>query len=275
MRKNPYFKSEEHLKNIQKASKKAKEAIQKKVKEKKDAYYENPKCCLQCHLPIPYEKKNENKYCSSKCRAQQINPTKGKKRTESEKNKISIALGGDGTTKRKPKIIGNENLSRSEIAKKHHAENPETRQKISKTLKGRKLSEETKQKIRNKILNRIEKGLHKGWSKRNKPSYPEIFFMKVLENNNINYEYEKPFGKYFIDFAINDKMIALEIDGKQHELEERAKSDTKKDNFLRENNWFVYRIKWVSINNEIGKNQINKEIDKFIEFYNNKETIIS
>lgn len=52
----------------------------------------------------------------------------------------------------------------------------------------------------------------------------------------------------FIDFALPDRKIAIEIDGKQHEQESRAQSDRKKDSLLIEQGWTVHRIKWPSDN---------------------------
>lgn len=124
--------------------------------------------------------------------------------------------------------------------------------------------------ISKSVQQRVINGTHNGWNSRKIISYPEQFFMGVLFNNNISYEHNKKIGKYFIDFAITDKMIALEIDGKQHQYEDRKKSDKIKDNFLTENGWKVYRISWKSINNEDGKLYIKNEIDKFIEFYNGR-----
>lgn len=62
--------------------------------------------------------------------------------------------------------------------------------------------------------------------------------------------------------------IDLEIDGKQHEYEERKTSDIKRDKLLINYGIKVYRIKWKSINSEKGKNYIKEEINKFLEFYN-------
>jgi len=126
----------------------------------------------------------------------------------------------------------------------------------------------TKKKLSNLIKNRIELGQHKGFPHRKKfeMSYPERFFSLMLKNNNIEYEFDKHVGKYWIDFAIKNKMIALEIDGSQHKLIERKRSDDTKDKFLIENGWKVYRIPWKSINSESGKLYIKNEIDKFLEF---------
>lgn len=130
-------------------------------------------------------------------------------------------------------------------------------------------SEETKDKLRKIMLEKVNNGMHFGWKSRKGklPSYPEKFFMDVLHNNQIKYEHELPCGKYFIDLAIREKMIALEIDGKQHQYEDRKEKDLEKDKYLVDNGWKVYRIKWKSINNISGKIYIKEEISKFLKFY--------
>ena len=131
----------------------------------------------------------------------------------------------------------------------------------------RKNDIEYREKLRQAQLKRVAEGTHSGWKSRNQPSYAEIFFMKVLANNNILYKFEETCGKYFIDFAIHDKKIALEIDGKQHLQEDRIISDQLKDEYLKSQGWKVYRIPWKSINTKIGKSFIETEINKFLEYY--------
>lgn len=132
-------------------------------------------------------------------------------------------------------------------------------------------NEKVKAKLRKAVNRNIEKGIHKGWQSRNIRSYPELFWVNVLNNNNIEFTEELKVGKYFIDFyiEINNKKIALEIDGKQHLLPERIKSDKEKDVFLESKGYTVYRIPWNSINNEIGKQEMKNKIDKFIKFLHN------
>lgn len=127
------------------------------------------------------------------------------------------------------------------------------------------------EKIRKTVRKNVENGTHVGWKVRstNIPSYPERFFIDVLDSRGITYERELPVGRWFIDFAIEDKKIALEIDGHQHERVERHALDVKKDAFLVSLGWKVYRIKWKSINTDSGKLYIKNEIDKFLEFYRN------
>lgn len=72
---------------------------------------------------------------------------------------------------------------------------------------------------------------------------------------------------YFLDFYFADKKIDLEIDGKQHQYEERQDSDLTRDLILKKNDIKVYRIKWISINKKEGKDFIRNEINKFLKFW--------
>lgn len=123
--------------------------------------------------------------------------------------------------------------------------------------------------LRTLAIERVKNGTHKGWKSREKfkDSYPESFFRTVLNNNNIKFEKEYPQGKWFIDFAILDKKIALEIDGKQHLQEDRKLSDQRKDEYLTSQGWIVHRIPWKNPIDIKNKFYIKSEIDKFLDIY--------
>lgn len=89
-----------------------------------------------------------------------------------------------------------------------------------------------------------------GWKTRNKlqPSYPESIAIRALDSIGVEYEYEMPLGKYFVDFAIHSRKIVIEIDGQQHNKPERKAIDLIKDKLLKEDGWIVHRIKWPSDN---------------------------
>ena len=148
------------------------------------------------------------------------------------------------------------------LHEKHCSKNPNG---IHKTC-----NKETKTKISNALKMAIKEGRAKGWasSKQNKNgmSYPEIWFEKVIENENLdkNYEYNKQFFQYKIDFAWVDKKLAFEIDGEQHNLPERIESDIKKDAKLKEFGWKVLRLKWSYIYNN------TKEFIKIIKDFLNE-----
>lgn len=72
---------------------------------------------------------------------------------------------------------------------------------------------------------------------------------------------------YFLDFFFPDKMIDLEIDGKQHKYKDRKQSDKVGDNLLRKSGYNIFRIEWKSINNDTGKQYIRERISEFLEFF--------
>lgn len=79
------------------------------------------------------------------------------------------------------------------------------------------------------------------------PSWPEKFFVKVIENNfqDQNYEYDRYLNGFWLDFSWPHKMICVEIDGKQHKDDpNQVERDKRKDAMLLENGWKILRIEW-------------------------------
>lgn len=121
---------------------------------------------------------------------------------------------------------------------------------IKPSMLGRHLSNKHKKKISDSMKKAHSEGRAHNigecrWN--NEPSYPEKFFMKVIDNEFINKNYvrEKPFGRFSLDFAWIELKRCIEIDGKQHETDKKQKiRDVAKDNLLHENGWKVLRIKW-------------------------------
>lgn len=127
--------------------------------------------------------------------------------------------------------------------------------------------ENVRKKIRTKQKENYKNGILKGWLTRNIESYPEKFWKQVLENNNIEYIFNMPFKRKFLDFVIvidNLRIIDLEIDGKQHKS--RIDYDNERDKFLLENGFLVYRIEWNEINTEQGNMLMKKKINSFLNF---------
>lgn len=221
--------------------------------------------------------KKEKKYCSRKC----CNSLKlGNRHSKQSHVKTSITMSG------RPK---GSMIKREKIFKKCQfcGENfyKTNKQFCSQSCSTKFLwsTSNYKNKMRKGIQDRIKRGEHKGWKVRNTLSYPEKFFKKVLELNGfkgkffINYPIKKSsLGfkcgmNYFLDFYFPDFKLDLEIDGKQHEILERKKSDLIRDNALLENGYKIYRIKWKSLNTKEGKNSIKNEIQKFLDFMKAKQ----
>ena len=81
----------------------------------------------------------------------------------------------------------------------------------------------------------------------NKPSYPEHFFMKVIDSEfeDKNYVREYPFDTFSLDFAWVEKKLCIEIDGDQHQrFQEYKDRDERKNKALHENGWKILRISW-------------------------------
>lgn len=110
---------------------------------------------------------------------------------------------------------------------------------------------------------------------RNEPSYAEKFFMNVLKNNNIEYKFDYNIKNnknhfYILDFFIEkgNTKIDLEIDGKQHDIQDRKNHDNNRDLFLSNTGFIIYRIHWNNINSDYGKTKMKEKIDSFLDFYN-------
>jgi very-short-patch-repair endonuclease len=79
----------------------------------------------------------------------------------------------------------------------------------------------------------------------NKQRFPsEVWFLEKLKAANLGgFECNMPVGIYFIDFAFQEQMIAVEIDGKSHDTPEQKFKDKIKNKYLLGVGWTVIRIK--------------------------------
>ena len=135
---------------------------------------------------------------------------------------------------------------------------------------GKKLtSSATKEKLKQLASKRVKDGTHKGWMSRHEHSYSELFWMKVLDNNKIQYEEEAhvPGYLYRLDFKItlpNGRVVDLEIDGKQHSYSSRKEHDQIRDQHIRELGYLVYRISWNNMTKKLGKMRMKAKINQFL-----------
>lgn len=143
---------------------------------------------------------------------------------------------------------------------------------LSKSLTGKPghpISNETKLKLSCslKLAHKEGRAWNIGRSRwKNKPSYPEKFFIKVIQNDFLDKEYrrEVPFHRFSLDFVWFNKKKVIEIDGKQHDIDLKQKQrDIEKDRLLILEGWQILRIKWKDLCNDskywilVGKNFID------------------
>jgi very-short-patch-repair endonuclease len=152
-------------------------------------------------------------------------------------------------------------------------------QKNSLSQKGRigaPHTEESKAKIREKRIAYLQKkNGETAWEKRASriPSYLENWFH---ENIIIKYQLTSKYDiiseyceyPYFIDYAFINEKIAVELDGAVHFTngDERIEHDLKRDRYLKEKGWIIYRIPYFEI-------QTNYQlvIETFLKFLNSLE----
>lgn len=150
----------------------------------------------------------------------------------------------------KPELSETTKKLRSDIATKNNlARGPEVKAKISNSMK--------KAHMEGRAWN-IGKSR---WN--SQPSYPELFFMQVIQNEFINKNYvtEYPIGRYSLDFAWVVEKKCIEIDGDQHDrFSEYKLRDIKKDELLTSMGWKILRIKW---------KEMYKDTKKYIEICKN------
>ena len=142
-------------------------------------------------------------------------------------------------------------------------------EKASETMKARGgslLSESTKRKLSESMKRAHAEGRawNIGMSRwNNRPSYPEEFFMKVIDNEFLdkNYVREYPLGKFSLDFAWVDKKLAIEIDGDHHErFEEQKRRDREKDLLAESQGWKILRLRWKDVCNDT-KGKIREAVE--------------
>lgn len=147
---------------------------------------------------------------------------------------------------------------KSELNPRNHSE--ETKKKISDARKKYLLEHPDKVPY---LLNHYSKG----------DSYPEKYFENILSKSNLKYERYYRISLYELDFAFLDKKIDLEIDGNQHDEDDRIKSsDLKRDQFMIDNGWEVIRISWRKYQKLESDDKINY-ISKLIDYINNKKSM--
>ena len=236
--------------------------------------YEKKFCSRHCSATFSGNKSREKNEDTKQKISKSIKETLEKKTIEQKKESIKKALTTKNLLKedsihfdKPPRFCGICNASIDWNNKTNLCQHC-----LRTTEYGKKILADNARNAQRKL---VEQGNHKGWMSRNTSSYAEIFWKKVLDNNNIPYEREKTqkYGngadeKYFLDFYIESKnrKIDLEIDGKQHKYEDRIEHDKVRDKRLQDLGFIVYRIEWNEINTKNGKALMKSKIDKFLDF---------
>lgn len=151
-----------------------------------------------------------------------------------------------------------------------HRSKEETKQIRAKKLVGFKHSEETKILISKKrkkwISENPDKSPYLLCHKSKGESYPEKYFRKWMEKENIPFQQEYKFKLYSFDFLVNER-IDLEIDGSQHKGDPViVEHDKKRDNDSNNKGFIVYRVDWMNYQklNQKEKSKFLLELKSFL-----------
>lgn len=108
-------------------------------------------------------------------------------------------------------------------------------------VKSHKISEETKQKLSQKL-----KEIYKGksiWATQieKRKSYAEQYFDRCFPEAQKNYHV----NRFFLDYAWPEKKCYLEVDGEQHYTESGLLHDQERTNLVKAEGWtLIARIRW-------------------------------
>lgn len=122
--------------------------------------------------------------------------------------------------------------------------------KVDRSNKGKKFSDEFKRKHSEIMKYKHKLGIAPTLSdlrKKETPSYPEQWLMKVIENERLNDNYirEYKFHTFSLDFAWVDSKKVIEMDGRFHKTSQYQKDcDMRKDLLLKQEGWDELRIDW-------------------------------
>lgn len=289
-------KNPNRIRNIELSKNNIKKMTESSLKKRRDVNYEHTKkeiicVCEKCgkeftQYASEYSIKNNkvSRFCSRECANSHPNACEGKTKTI---KCIDCGKNVEVKSQTDPKLVRCERCKKEHILKSNKSIcagcgklfYPEIKQngKISKT---KFCSQECKknylvEKGKNNYKIMKANGTHKPWQSRNITSYPERFWIEVLNNNDIGFKREYFFDKkYFLDFyiVVNGKKIDLEIDGKQHLREEHIGHDEIRDEYIKSKGLHVYRIPWNEINSDAGKLLMKEKIDNFLIYYNELKT---
>lgn len=134
------------------------------------------------------------------------------------------------------------------------------------TRKSLQHTEDTKQRIsigRKKFLTENPHMVPYLLNHSSKVSYPEKYWAKIFQKYNIPVQSEHNVLSYYMDFALPEQKIDIEVDGDQHHLDPLVvKSDKNRTERLEALGWKFIRIRWSTFRgmNKEGRKQFVKKL---------------
>jgi very-short-patch-repair endonuclease len=161
------------------------------------------------------------------------------------------------------------NKSTVEYLIKNNKRSLSQQMKIFYHKNSRKVSEQTRQRIRDGRKKYMSMQRTNEW-RRNKQTYIEKIFSDIIERNSLSEKFdiirEYSIFPYYLDFAFLNIKLDVEIDGSQHIFCERQKQiDIKRNEKLIKLGWKVFRIPGFKLKNEFE--QIEKQFLEYLDSF--------
>lgn len=270
-----YHNSSAHIANMMAARELSFAAMAEQKAKRIAAYLEAPKLCAECGAVLPYEKRT-NRFCARSCSATWSNKQKANTGAyHSAEAKARIAASVREAFEQKAKtthgpwfcancgveFLPEKKRKRAKYCSLHCSREAARKYRNSADYRA-KLSEFGKENV----ARQMKKGTWKGWPVRQGPSFPEKYVQGALESAGLSFVSELQVGRFSIDIAFPSCMVAVEVDGRQHETISQKEHDKLRDAFLQQLGWTVVRIKWHSIKNESGLKKVSDQIAELIGF---------
>lgn len=274
-----YQRSSEHLGNCKNAGALGSLALKKAKDARVAEYLKSPLKCGECGGVICYEKKSASKFCSRSCAA--FFNTRNRECSHSSATKQNITKGlllhsvSRGVRKTVEHPVGHHKVCAH--CKASFLSSRVSRKCCSQVCALAKMHDidKVQASIRGKaaVERQMAQGRWMGWSGGGaaKESFPEQFVRGLLEERvTQRFESQKQVSRFAIDFAFPEQMVALEVDGKQHEYPKQKDHDLRRDDFLRSKGWVVFRLKWGSVKVASGKAEVLRQFDEFVVLLSSK-----
>lgn len=277
-----YVGSSTHKKNALRASGLAKEANRSARLLRKKDYELSPNKCSECSCAIAYEKKT-HKFCSRGCAARYNTRNRDCSHSAATKRKIqkkllsnSVASGirmdvaGPLAHKTLCAFCGNSFLAKRRCTK---VCSPACLTSLKSRISAinRPLLVESSRSV---VERRMSEGTWRGWSGKSLSdrSGPEQFVENLLLDRGLSwFKFQARVARYSIDFAFEDQMLALEVDGRQHGYPKSIAHDTERDAFLNSRGWTVFRLKWrYGIKTKSGLSSVLEQFERFVALLKSK-----
>ena len=155
-----------------------------------------------------------------------------------------------------------------EVISNHEKHCYQNTQRAPYSFEGKQLSSKHKERISMSTKKAHDNGKGHTWKNRyENPSFAERWLYSILDENKIEYTKELPFHGFFLDVALKDKGLCIEIDGEQHynkdKFPNQIEADKRKDSLLKSEGWVELRLRWSDVqkDRELAKNVIKEFIE--------------